>query len=147
MTSITFTELVGSTLVTSHTDAIIVADLGGVIRFWNPGAEQRFGHPAEHAEGQSLDIIIPERLRERHWQGFHHWVATRRGRHLPGEILSVPAIHRDGRRLPIAFTITPLAEADGTVTALIAVLHRRDTNQHSATEPESEIEHDRSGRV
>jgi PAS domain S-box-containing protein len=68
----TLTEAVGAALLQSRTDAIIVADLRGAILLWNPGAEQLFGYPAADALGQSLDIIIPDRLRTRHWDGFHH---------------------------------------------------------------------------
>jgi PAS domain S-box-containing protein len=119
------TEAVGAALLQSRTDAIIVADLRGAIRLWNPGAERLFGHPAADALGQSLDLIIPERLRARHWEGFDHRVVTGEGRHKPGDILGVPALHRDGHTLKVQFTLTPLAETDGTTTALIAILHER----------------------
>ena len=118
-------EAVGAALVQSHTDAIIVANLRGTIRLWNPGAERLFGYPAADALGHSLDLIIPERLRARHWEGFDHWVRTGGGRHKPGDILAVPALHRDGRTLKVQFTLTPLADNAGTTTALIAILHER----------------------
>jgi PAS domain S-box-containing protein len=51
-------------------DAIIATDAQGIITFWNPGAVRIFGFAAEHALGRSLDIIIPESLRARHWHGF-----------------------------------------------------------------------------
>jgi PAS domain S-box-containing protein len=118
-------DAVGAALLQSRSDAIIVADLRGAIGLWNPGAERLFGHPAADALGQSLDFIIPERLRARHWEGFDHWVATGEGRHKAGDILAVPALHRDGHTLKLQFTLTPLAGNDGTTTALIAILHER----------------------
>lgn len=121
----TLSEAVGAALLQSRTDAIIVADLRGAIQLWNPGAEQLFGYPAADALGRSLDIIIPDRLRTRHWDGFHHWISTGHGRHQPGEILSVPALHRDGHTLRVQFTLTPLPGNAGATTALIAVLHER----------------------
>lgn len=57
-------------------DALIVADAAGLIQFWNQGAERLFGYPAGEALGQSLDLIIPERLRARHWTGFHETMRT-----------------------------------------------------------------------
>ena len=51
-------------------DAVIFSDREGLIRLWNSGAERKFGYLAEEALGRTLDIIIPEQLRERHWQGY-----------------------------------------------------------------------------
>jgi PAS domain S-box-containing protein len=63
--------LIAESLLHTRSDAIIGADGDGMIRFWNPGAERIFGHTAADAIGQSLDLIIPERLRRRHWEGYH----------------------------------------------------------------------------
>lgn len=56
-------------IVTNAQDAIIFADRDGTVRLWNSGAEAMFGYKAEEALGQSLDLIIPDRLRGRHWEG------------------------------------------------------------------------------
>src|SRR5687768_3313092 len=88
-------------------DAVVIADRDGTIIFWNVAAERLFGWSTVEALGQTLDIIIPERLRSRHWAGYHEVMAT--GRTKYGErLLEVPALHRDGRRLSIAFTVTLL---------------------------------------
>src|SRR4051794_16422306 len=63
-------------LVRSLADAVIIADHSGLIVFWNPAAETLFGWTADEAAGQSLDLIVPERLRDRHWTGFHQVMAT-----------------------------------------------------------------------
>ncbi len=58
------------TLIREAPDAIIFADAEGKIRFWNRGAERIFGFAEAEALGQSLDIIIPDNLRARHWESF-----------------------------------------------------------------------------
>ncbi len=103
-------------------DALIVADAAGLIQFWNAGAERLFGFPAEEALGQSLDIIIPERLRARHWTGFHETMRTGRSRYGAGEILSVPALRKDGARLSVEFTIVPLHDPAGRMEGIAAIM-------------------------
>lgn len=98
-------------IVEQSTDAIIVADREGIIRLWNRGAEAMFGWTAGEAIGQSLDIIIPERYRARHWEGYRRVMETgitRYGR----EVLAVPALKRDGSRISLEFTIV-LVRGDG----------------------------------
>lgn len=87
-------------------DAVIVVDGGGVIRYWNAGAHRIFGHTAEAALGQRLDLIIPESLRQRHWEAFDKALATGESRYGPDEMLSVPAITAEGRRISIEFTVS-----------------------------------------
>jgi PAS domain S-box-containing protein len=107
-------------------DAIVVAAPDGRIVLWNAAAERIFGWPADEALGQSLDLIVPERLRERHWEGYRQVMAsgvTRYGT----EVLRVPAVGGGGRSLSIAFTVALLTGADGRVTAIAAIL--RDETQ------------------
>lgn len=52
-------------------DAVIFSDIQGAIRFWNAAAGALFGFAAREAVGQSLDLIIPERLRSANWAGFN----------------------------------------------------------------------------
>jgi PAS domain S-box-containing protein len=102
-------------------DALVVADAGGVIRFWNAAAEHLFGFTKTDALGKSLDLIIPERLRQRHWAGFDKAMAS--GETSPGrDLLRVPAIHKDGRRLSISFTVGLLFGPEGKVTGIAAVI-------------------------
>lgn len=103
-------------------DAIVACDADGVIRFWNPGAARVFGFTAEEALGRSLDIIIPERLRARHWQGYRKVMESGRSRYGAGETLSVPSQRKDGTRLSIEFTIATLRNAQGRITGLAAVM-------------------------
>jgi PAS domain S-box-containing protein len=120
------TRLVAGTLahaiLTSASDAIVAADRDGIITYWNPGAERIFGHETGEAIGQSLDLIIPERLRAAHWQGFSAVMRTGVSRYGPGDVLSVPGVRRDGRRLSLEFTIVPLADDDGQLAGMAAVM-------------------------
>ena len=57
-------------------DAIIMADRDGIIRLWNAAASTVFGYSAAEAVGQSLDLIVPEQFRARHWDGFGQVMET-----------------------------------------------------------------------
>lgn len=112
----------GRTLLNDIPDAVIYADREGVIRFWNPGAERIFGFTAAEALGQSLDIIIPERLRQRHWDGYSHMMATGQSRYGAGDLLSVPAVNKAGDNLSIQFTVAPVHGETGELAGIVAVL-------------------------
>jgi PAS domain S-box-containing protein len=110
------------TLVHDGPDAVIYADYGGLIRFWNRGAERIFGYSAAEASGRSLDIIIPENLRERHWVAYAETMKTGKTRYGDGDILAVPALHKDGRRISIEFTILPYRDREDNLIGVAAVL-------------------------
>jgi len=112
----------GETLLRSASDAIVATDREGHITFWNPGAARIFGFTAEEAAGQSLDIIIPENLRARHWEGFRHTMATGTSRYGHGDLLSVPALTKDGRRISVEFTIVLLHDDRREVAGTVAVM-------------------------
>jgi len=108
-------------LVDAVGDAVIVCDAGGTITVWNPAATRIFGFFASEAIGHSLDLIIPERQRQRHWDGYHTTMssgATGYG----ANVLRVPALHKEGKPLSIAFTVAMLYAADGTVSAIVAIV-------------------------
>jgi PAS domain S-box-containing protein len=108
-------------LVTAAGDAIVVCDSAGAITLWNSAAERMFGYAEEEALGRSLDIIIPERLRQRHWDGYAKTMATGVTRY-GSDVLRVPAIGKDGRALSIAFTVALLKAADGKVEAIVSII-------------------------
>jgi PAS domain S-box-containing protein len=112
-------------LVRAMGDAVVVADNAGAIRLWTAAAERIFGFSEAEALGQPLDLIIPERLRGRHNEGYAHTVATGLTRY-GDSLLRVPAVHKDGRALSIAFTVALLTGADGRVEGVAAVI-RDDT--------------------
>jgi len=103
-------------------DAIIAADREGIIQFWNPGAERIFGHASSAAIGQSLDLIIPERLRRRHWDGYHQVMKSGESRYGHGDILAVPGIKKDGTAVSLEFTIVPLRNRTGELIGLAAIM-------------------------
>jgi PAS domain S-box-containing protein len=118
-----FTELsIAGAILWSNSDAIVASDRDGLIRHWNPGAERMFGHAAAEALGRSLDLIIPERLRARHWEGYRHVMAIGQSRYSAGALLSVPALRKDGARLSVEFTIAPIRSASGEIVGLVAVM-------------------------
>jgi len=108
-------------LLSSEADAIIAGDHEGLIKFWSPGAVRIFGYSADDALGKPLDLIIPERLRKAHWDGWHRVMQTGQSRYAGSDLLSVPAIRKDGERISVEFTITPVW-IDGEIGLLVAVM-------------------------
>jgi PAS domain S-box-containing protein len=117
-----FPDILAQAVLATRSDAIIAADREGIIRFWNPGAERIFGFPSVAAIGQSLDIIIPERLRKRHWDGYRHVIETGESRYDAGDILAVPGLTRSGQRISLEFTIVPLRDRSGQLAGLAAIM-------------------------
>jgi PAS domain S-box-containing protein len=108
-------------LVSAIGDAVVVCDARGAITFWNPAAERMFGYDAAEALGQSLDLMIPERLRARHWEGYDKTMAsgvTKYGH----DVLRVPAVDKSGRAMSVAFTVAMLRGVDGKVSSIVAVM-------------------------
>ncbi|MFJ2990603.1 PAS domain-containing protein [Collimonas sp. NPDC087041] len=108
-------------LVQAVGDAIVISDAQGAITLWNPAAERMFGFTRAEALGNSLDLIIPERQRQRHWDGYQKTMDTGITRY-GNDVLRVPAVHKDGRTLSIAFTVALLHTADNKVAAIVAVI-------------------------
>jgi nitric oxide dioxygenase len=99
----------------------LYADRDGIIRFWNPGAERIFGHTTTDAIRHSLDLIIPERLRQRHWEGYGRTMHTGDSRYGEGDLLSVLALRKDGTTISIEFTITLLKDGAGEMVGMAAI--------------------------
>jgi PAS domain S-box-containing protein len=101
--------------------AILFADREGRIRLWNAGAEAMFGYTAGESLGQSLDLIIPERQRTRHWEGWEKVMATgvtQYGR----DVLAVPATRKDGSRISIEFNILLVRTGTGEILGAAALI-------------------------
>jgi PAS domain S-box-containing protein len=111
-------------------DAVLIADRAGLTRGWNAAAERMFGFTAAEALGQSMDLIIPERLRGRHWGGWDHVMKTGQTRYGAGELLAVPATHRDGRQLSVEFSIQLLRDQAGAIEWVVAIF--RDVTERFA---------------
>jgi PAS domain S-box-containing protein len=109
-------------LVEDAPDAIIYADVGGMIRFWNRGAERIFGFSEAEVLGHSLDMIIPDALRKRHWDAYEETMRTGNTRYGAGDLLAVPAMRKDGTRVSIEFSILPFRDQDGRIIGVAAIL-------------------------
>ncbi len=110
-----------SGLVAAIGDGVVISDADGRIVTWNPAAERIFGFSEAEALGETLDLITPERHRRRHWDGYAKTMRTGETRY-GTSLLKVPALHKDGRALSIAFTVALLHGADGEVTGIAAVI-------------------------
>ena len=103
-------------------DAIVYAGADGVIRRWNRGATRIFGFTEAEAIGRSLDLIIPENLRSRHWEGYRATMRTGQSRYGDGQVLSVPAVRKDGARISVEFTIVPFTDGAGRMIGIAAIM-------------------------
>lgn len=110
------------TLARDAPEAIIYADASGRIRFWNHGAERIFGFSATEAIGQTLDIIVPEHLRKRHWEGFMRAMQTGEVRYGSGNVLEVPALRQGGARISVEFSMLLFRDRSGNAAGVGAVL-------------------------
>jgi PAS domain S-box-containing protein len=108
-------------IVEAMPEAVVYSDREGIIRFWNHGAETIFGHRQEDALGQTLDLIVPERWRARHWEGYRTVMETGVTRY-GHELLAVPASRRDGTRISIEFSIMLPTDRDGQPLGAVAIV-------------------------
>lgn len=104
-------EKICKKIVENSGEGIIFSDRDGIIRLWNKGAEFIFGYPKEEALGKSLDIIIPEKHRNKHWEGYFRVMREGTTRYA-NSLLSVPAIRKDGKRISIEFSVIIIREGD-----------------------------------
>lgn len=108
-------------LIDDVSDAILISDRDGVVRFWNSGAAQMFGHTSAEAVGRSLDLIIPENLRARHWEGYRRVMASGETKYKAG-LLSSPGIRKDGSRISLEFSIVPLCDDSGEMQGCASIM-------------------------
>jgi PAS domain S-box-containing protein len=108
-------------LLEGSPDAVLVSDRDGVTRYWNEAATRLFGFTADEAVGHSMDLIVPERLRGRHWDGWKGVMASGVTKYGAGQLLAVPAVHKDGRALSVEFSIQLLRDGSGRIEWVAAV--------------------------
>ena len=101
-------------------DAVVVADPDGGILVWNRAAEALFGFTAAEAIGSSLDIIIPERFRAAHWEGFRRAVENGRTR-LGSQARTTRSMHKLGHKLYVDLSFGLVTDAAGAVVGSMAV--------------------------
>lgn len=120
-------------LIRDLADAVVVVDRDGVIVVWNSAATALFGWTSLEAAGRTLELIVPARLWTRHAVGFERVMATGRTEY-GGRVLSVPAVHKDGRTISIAFTVTLLQHpADRRPHGIAAVIRDDTANRLART--------------
>ncbi|HZP36422.1 MAG TPA: PAS domain S-box protein [Methylomirabilota bacterium] len=129
----TLHDLLCRQIVEQMPDAVIFADRDGVVRLWNRAAETVFGYSADEALGQSLDLIIPERFRARHWDGYARVMETGTTRY-GTRLLAVPAMRKDGQRISIEFSIALLKDERGRVTGAAAIVRDVTARWHEERE-------------
>jgi PAS domain S-box-containing protein len=113
----------GSALVGNRRSAIIYADAGGGIGFWNAGAEALFGHSAAEAAGKRVDLIVPENYRAMHWAGFGRAIGSAwRGSAAWGPI---EGLHKNGDRVALEVFLTPIQEEDARAIGVLAIFRAR----------------------
>lgn len=108
--------------VSESADAIVIVDRLGVIAYWNRGAGRIFGYQATEVIGSTLDVIIPERLRQRHWDAFNASMISGTSKYADGDLLAVPAITADGTTISIEFSMVMLKNSKGHVQHVGAII-------------------------
>jgi len=109
------------TIVEESNDAVMFSDKNGIIHLWNSGAERMFGYSAQEAMGQSLDLIIPENLRQRHWDGYHR-VMESGSSHYSIDLLSAPALQKGGTRISTEFSMALIKDANGKILGVASII-------------------------
>jgi PAS domain S-box-containing protein len=125
-------------VVTESAEAIVVSDPDGIIRLWNGGATRMFGYSADEAVGRDLDLIIPEKLRARHSKGYQQTMATGYTRY-GDSLLAVPALHRDGHRLSIEFSVALLRDDAGDIVGISAIMREVTERRNAERELRTKI--------
>ncbi|QEM68701.1 PAS domain S-box protein [Geobacter sp. FeAm09] len=115
------TEQLCRIVIDNASDAVLFSDSKGIIRLWNSGAERMFGYRREEALGKSLDLIIPENLRQRHWDGYFRVMASGTSRYSV-ELLSAPALCKDGSRISTEFSLVLVTDTAGQVQGVAAII-------------------------
>jgi PAS domain S-box-containing protein len=107
-------------IVARAQDAVIVADREGIIRLWNRGAEIIFGFGADEALGRNLDLIVPEKLRRAHNEGYRLAIETGQVRH-DGRVLTTRSQHKWGSRRYVDLSFSLLKDEAGQVIGAFAI--------------------------
>lgn len=114
-------EWLAGMIVAGSSDAVMFSDREGIIRLWNGGAERMFGFAAEEALGRSLDLIIPENLRGRHWEGYYRVMESGSSRYST-DLLSAPALRKDGTRISTEFSMVMVKDEAGEMLGVAAII-------------------------
>jgi two-component system, cell cycle sensor histidine kinase and response regulator CckA len=124
-------------IVTSSADAIVGKQLDGTITSWNEAAEEIFGYTAAEMIGSSVYRLIPPELHEHESE-----ILRRIARGEPVEFSEVERIRKDGERIHIALTVSPIRNSSGAVIGAASV--KRDVTEQKRTQLALEAESTRS---
>ena len=127
------TEIIYRQIIENSQDAILFANREGIIDLWNSGAEAIFGYTKEEVQGKSLDLIVPEKLRQRHWDGYQKVMKTGKTRY-GKELLKVSAIRKDGTSISVEFTIVLVRNQRNEIIGTAAII--RDATERWKQEKE-----------
>ncbi len=108
-------------IIEESNDAVMFSDKSGIIRLWNTGAERMFGYSTQEALGQSLDLIIPENLRQRHWDGYFRVMESGTS-HYSIDLLSAPALKKGGTRISTEFSMALIKDATGKMLGVASII-------------------------
>lgn len=126
-----------SNILDQAPDGLIFADPDGIIRLWNQAAQTIFGYAATEVLGKNLDIIIPERFRSAHWNGFYKAMETGHTIHA-GRVLRTRSVRKDGSKLYVDLTFGIVKDVGGVIRGSVAIA-RDATDRHV-----SEVQNDSS---
>lgn len=113
------TDRIAEAILAASPQASIYADRAGIIQRWNVAAETLFGYAADQVLGHSLDVIIPEHLRQAHWQGFNHAMNSGVPRLGPG-FMRTKAVHADGNAIYVELSFRLIKDDKGDVIGAVA---------------------------
>lgn len=108
-------------IVENTQDGIIFADSSGVIKVWNSGAQSIFGYSSEEALGETLDLIIPDKHRKQHWEGYRKVMKTGISSYNE-RLLAVPSFRKDGERISVEFSIVILRDPESQQLGAAAII-------------------------
>ena len=103
-----------------ETHAVVIADASGVIRVWSAGAERLFGYDEASAVGQTLDLIVPEDYRERHWAGFRA-AANSGTMKIDDPVANLPIVCKDGSIVRFPGRLLLLRDAQNEVIGAMGI--------------------------
>ena len=126
-------EHLAALIVDQTVDAVIYADAQGVIRLWNAAAEQIFGFAREEAAGASLDLIVPDRLREAHWRGYRAAMSSGKTR-LGGRATLTKGLHKSGSTVYVEMSFSLVRNTANQVVGSVAIARDVTARQLKARE-------------
>lgn len=96
-------------ILNQSADAIIYADREGRIQLWNAAAERLFGFKAEQVIGESLDVMLPERLRSAHWSGYNKAMELGVTKH-SGKPMLTKSLHQSGQAVYVEMSFAVVSD-------------------------------------